>query len=245
MKLERGHKIVIVILFIVAFIVIENVAFRPEGVFRYSGIQIYDVVRDLRSLESNGFDVTVNVQGTSAGEPVSLTGKAVETYTGWLLLKSGDTYRIVEGPMGSKDVLANAIYFDVSPKVSVEAVYPPQKGLFRLKEGYRKVRGSIAFDDASIAPSVIQQARNANEEFYSLLSGRIDVIPYSSGFILDVKVPVDVEDLSALISGIGSTSVQTGYMYYYASADDENDAQSIRESLEADGAVLVNYYTQR
>jgi hypothetical protein len=245
MKLERGHKIILVVLAIAAFIVIGNIALRPEGVFQYSGIQIYDVVRDLRSLESNGFDVTVSVQGTSSGEPVSLTGKAVETYTGWLMIKSGNAYRIVEGPMGSKDVLANAIYMDVSPKVSVEAVYPPGNGPFRLRDGFRKVKGSIAFDGASIEPTALQKARNANEEFYSLLPGRIEVIPYGTGFILDVEVPVDVEDLSVLLSGINATSVQTGYMYYYASADDENDAQRIRESLEADGAVLVNYYTQR
>ncbi|MFH0956853.1 MAG: hypothetical protein V1813_03250 [Candidatus Aenigmatarchaeota archaeon] len=245
MKLERGHKVVMVVLAVAAFMIIENVAFVPEGVFRYSGIQIYDVVRDLRSLESNGFDITVNVQGTSAGKAVDLTGKAAEIYTGWFLLKSGETYRIIEGPMGSKDVLASAIHFDVSPAVSVEAVYPPERGPLRLKEGFRKVRGSIAFDGASITPTVLQQARNANEEFYSLLPGRIDVIPYGSGFILDVKVPVDVEDLSLLLSGINASSVQTGHMYYYASADDESDAQSIRESLQASGAILVNYYTQR
>jgi hypothetical protein len=246
MHLKKSHKIAAVIILIAAFLVAENTLLRPASVSRYNGVQIYDAIRDFRSLEHRGFDVTVRVEGTSNDKPVQLTGSIVETYAGWFILNSEGAYRIVEGPMGSKDVLANLIYFDVSPTLSVEAVFEPETMTkFSLKEGFRKVRGSIAFDASSISPTLFQDIRNLNQEFYSLTPNRIEVTQIGSGFVLDIKVPVRISEINELVSKIDSGEVRTGYMYYYKGADDENDIPEIRQDLEGKGAVLVNYYKQR
>ncbi len=246
MSMSKSHKIVAVIIIIAAFLVAENTLLRPAGLSRYNGIQIYDAIRDFRSLESKGFDVVAHVQGTSGGEPVQLSGPIVETYAGWFIMESGDVYRIVEGPMGSKDVLASLIYFEVSPTLSVEAVFEPhESGAFEFEPGFRKVKGSMAFDNAVMTPTMLQDLRNLNAEFYSLTPNRIEVTPFTTGFILDVKVPVPVSELQEFIGRIGSGNVRTGYMYYYTGADDEDDIPEIRQDLEGKGAVLVNYHKQR
>jgi len=249
MQIDKSHKIVAVVLLIAAFLVAENTLLRPASVFRYNGVQIYDAIRDFRSLDYRGFDVMVRVEGTSDSKPVQATGPVVETYAGWFIMKSGSTYRIVEGPMGSKDILASLIYFDVSPTISVEAVFEPGAATkttgFAFEQGFRKVRGSIAFDDAAIPPTLLQDLRNLNQEFYSLTPNRIEVTPFSSGFILDVKVPVSVSAMNELMSKIKGEDIRTGYMYYYTGVDDEDDIPSIRQDLEGKGAVLVNYYKQR
>jgi hypothetical protein len=245
MKLEKSQKVMLIILVIAAFLLVENTLLRPSSVFRYTGIQIYDAVSEFRNLESKGFDVTVTVQGSSEGEPVSLTGKIVETYAGWFVMKSSGAYRIVEGPMGSKDVLASLIYFDVSPRISVEAVYPPGGEGFSLRTGFRKVKGSIAFDGAEVTPTFLQRMRNENEEFYSLTPNRIEVETFGSGFILDIKVPVTVAEVQYLLESVDAKGVQSGYMHYYTGADDEEDIGDVRKDLEAGGAVLVDYHKQR
>jgi hypothetical protein len=245
MKMGKQHKIAIVILIIAAFLVVENTLLRPTTVFRYTGIQIYDSIRDYNNLEDKGFDIVVNVQGTSDDERVELSGRVVEKYAGWFVMRTGNRYRIIEGPMGSKDVLSDLIYFNVSPRISVEAIFPPQKGEFSFQEGYDKIRGSIAFDNAEIEPTLVQELRNMNEEFYSLTPGRIDVATFGSGVIIDIKVPVDVEDLAAFMGSIDASEAQTGYMYYYTGVEDEDDIGDVKRQMESDGAVLVNYYKQR
>lgn len=249
MHLSKSHKVAAVIIIIAAFLIFENTLLRPATVSRYNGIQIYDAIRDYRTLESRGFDVVVHVEGSSGGLPVALSGQMAETYAGWFVMSDSSNVginRIVEGPMGSKDVLANLIYFDVSPKISVEAVFGPEKASeLSLKEGFRRVKGSISFDDASITPTILQELRNLNGEFYSLTPNRIAVIPFGSGFIMDIKVPVPVTELEGLIKKIGSGNVQTGNMYYYTEADDENEIPALRQDLEGKGAVIVNYHKQR
>ena len=246
MKIEKSHKILAVVIVIAAFLVVENTLLKPAYLSRYTGIQIYDAIRDFKSLEQKGFDVIVNVQGMSDSKPLQARGSIAETSTGWFLMKSNGLCRIVEGPMGSKDILANLIYFEVSPTISVEAVFGPEKTTdFAFKTGFRRVKGSIAFDDASISPTLLQELRNTNKEFYSLSPGRVEIIPISSGFVLDIKVPVPISEISGLVGNIKSDSVQTGYMYYYTGVDDENEIQGIRQDLEGKGAILVNYYKQR
>ncbi|MBN2330193.1 MAG: hypothetical protein JXC85_00080 [Candidatus Aenigmarchaeota archaeon] len=250
MGLDKSHKVAAVIIIIAAFLVAANTLLRPSTVFRYNGVQIYDAIRDFRNLESRGFDVTVHVEGSSGGQPFLASGGIVETYTGWFVLKTDDSYRIVEGPMGSKDVLAGLIYFDVSPAFSVEAVYEPYESgtfspRFSFEHGFRKVRGSIAFDKAEITSTAVQRLRDLNEEFYSVTPNRIQVTPFGTGIILDIKVPVPVSELEELVESIGSGRIRTGYMYYYTGADDEEDINEIKKDLESKGAVLVNYYPQR
>jgi len=148
--------------------------------------------------------------------------------------------------MGSKDVLADVIVLGVTPRISVEAVFPPQESeAFRLREGFRKVKGSIAFDDATLSPTAVQELRNLNQEFYSLSPGRIEVVTLGTGLIIDVKVPIGTEELGRLLSGIASGKVRTGYMYYYTGVDDESQVGEITDRLGGEGAVLVNYYKQR
>ena len=249
MHLSKSHKVAAVIIIIAAFLVLENTLLRPASVSRYNGIQIYDAIRDFRDLESRGFDVVVHVEGTSGNKPVKLSGQMAETYAGWFVMSDAGKEginRIVEGPMGSKDVLASLIYFDISPTISVEAVFEPEKAQkLDLKEGFRRVKGSLSFDDATISPTMLQELRNLNGEFYALTPNRIEVIPFGSGFIMDIRVPVPVADLNGLVSRIGAGNVQTGYMYYYTEADDENDIPALRKDLEGKGAVIVNYHKQR
>jgi hypothetical protein len=246
MHMEKSHKIAAVVIIIAAFLVAQNTLLKPASVSRYNGVQIYDAIRDFKSLENRGFDVTVNVQGTSGGEPLAASGRIVETYAGWFVLGTGGGYRIVEGPMGSKDILANMIQFDVSPELSVEAVFGPVEGrTFSFREGFRKVKGSIAFEDAAITATMLQRLRDLNEEFYSLTPNRIVVTSYGGGLILDIKVPVAIQELEELVGGLGSGMIRTGYMYYYGGADDEDDIPAIRQDLEGKGAVLVNYYKQK
>ena len=246
MRLDKSHRIAIVIVLIAAFLVAENLLQGPTAAFSYSGIQIYDAIRDFRTLDSRGFEASATVVGKASGTPIVLKGAVVDTYPGWFIVDSEGMSRIVEGPMGSNDVLADAISFEVSPRISVEAVYRPERSsAFRLRTGFRKVRGSIAFDNARMTPTLLQEIRNLNQELYSLSSGRVDVMTLGSGFILDIKSPLPVAQVARLVSGIGSDSVQTGYMYYYSGADDEKEIPNVRSQLEASGAILVNYYKQR
>ena len=246
MRISKSHRIAAVILVIAAFLVVENTLLRPSDVFRYPGVQIYDAIRDYKTLDPRGFDVLVRVEGKSGGSPVALEGKVAEASTGWFILSQGGMDRIVEGPMGSKDVLADLIVFEVAPRISVEAVFPPQETeRFSLREGFRKVKGSIALDDASLSPTAVQELRNLNQEFYSLTPGRMEIVTIGSGLIMDIKVPIGTEELGRLLSGIAPGKVRTGYMYYYTGAEDEKQAEEIRSRLEGDGAVLVNYYKQR
>jgi len=246
MKVDKSYKIAAVVIIIAAFLIFENTLLRPAPAFRYNGVQIYDAIRDLKGLDYRGFDITVHVEGKSNNALLKMEGKVTETSAGWFIINSGNAYRIVEGPMGSKDVLADLIYFDVTPRISVEAVFSPEKtGKFLFKPGFRKVMGSIAFDNARIDPTLLQQLRNLNSEFYSLNPGRIEITTYGSGFILDMKSPVSISELEGLVGRIDSVSAQTGYMYYYAGADDENAIQNVRQEMEGKGAVLVNYYKQR
>lgn len=246
MNIGKSHKIAVVIIIIAALIVAENTLLRPASVFKYTGIQIYDAIRDYGSLESRGFDVIVTVEGDSNNLPLRLEGRIVETRPGWFTMNSGNMYRIVEGPMGSKDILASFIYFNVSPGISVEAVFGPEKGEnFAFRPGFRRVKGSIAFDNADIPPTLLQELRNSDQEFYSITFDRIEITPFKSGFIMDIKVPVRVSEIEGLVSKIENGNFQTGNMYYYTSADDENDIPAVRQNLEEMGAVLVNYYKQR
>ena len=89
MRLEKSHKVAAVIIIIAAILVAGNTLFKPASVSRYNGVQIYDAIRDFRSLEGKGFDVTVNVEGTSGGNAILASGGIVETYAGWFILKTG------------------------------------------------------------------------------------------------------------------------------------------------------------
>lgn len=246
MKITKTHKIAIILVIIAAFLIIENTLVRPVTVFRYTGIQIYDAIRDFRNVEYRGFDVIVNVEGMRNNMPITAKGRIIETSTGWFIMENESVFRIVEGPMGSKDILANHIYFNVSPKVSVEAVFPPESSNnLVFKKGFRKVKGSIAFDNARIEPTLLQELRNTDNGLYSLTPSNIEVINYDNGFIIDIKVPVPVSEIEELVSRIESDRIQTGKMYYYTGAKSVEDVNDIREDLEKMGAILVNYHKQR
>jgi len=246
MRMSRSYKIISIVAAIALFLLIENLFFRNDADFRYTGIQIYDAVRDFKSLEAKGFDVIVKVDGTRNGKSFEVEGSITETYGGWFLLEKDDRGYIVEGPMGSKDVLASSISFAITPQIVVEAVYPPESGSsFSFRSGFTKFKGSIAFDGAEISPTLLQELRNANNEFYSITPNRVEVRDFGSGFILDVKVPVSISELDKILKETKSTRIQTGYLYYYGEAGDEKELEKIRQSLESGGAVLVNYYEQR
>lgn len=245
-QIRRSQKVAIIIIIVALFLVLENTLVKPPSVFRYPGVQIYDAVRDYKRLETKGFDVTVHVEGTSEGMPIELGGKVTETYAGWFVINSNGVYRIVEGPMGSKDVLSNFIYFNVSPMISVEAIYEPEKtDKFAFREGFRRVKGAIAFDNVTIATTLIQELRNLEDGFYSFTPDRIEVTTFSSGFILDIKAPLPVAVIESLLDKIESSGVQTGYMYYYTGVYDESDIPNIKRELEKGGAIFVNYHKQR
>lgn len=246
--MRKAYLAVFVILLAALVMVVLNYSvFTSPGKAFFNGVRIYDAIKSYNYLASNGFDISVSVAGRDYKGPVRLEGAVVEVHYGWFILDAGKGYRIVEGPMGSQDVMADYITFSVSPALTVEAVYPPAEldmgGL--ILRGFDKFKGSISLDTEGMpGAGLVQRIRNSDKEVYLSLEKNMEVETYNKGIIIDIGMPIKMGTLEEMISLINDEAkinkISTGYRFYYAGAENEDAADRIMAGLE--DALMVRRY---
>ncbi len=231
-----GIAIIIAIIFI-------PYSFTTKMQLEYPGIRIYETVNTIERLLSNGFNIEVTVEGRDYYDrEIILKGSVINTGKGYFILATEKGFRIVEGPLGVKDVKADRIRIKVNSPIVIEGVFPPEKGKKLLLKKFEKYKSSIVFKNSNISLIEIQNLKNQFQNFYSV-NKKMEFETLKNDILIVFNYPVDTEIISKFLDKVNYTEFITGYNYYYTYANSEEEAKEKIEKLRMEGAVLVNFYT--
>jgi len=235
--MKKELLIIFLLLLVGIGFVLYNI-FKPSGVLKYNGLQIYDAIKEFNYLSSHGFDITATVLGTDYSGDIQLNGKIIEAKEGLFVLQVNDSYyRIVEGLMGVEDIRAKEIYLYVSKPVVVEAIKYPVKSFVEfsnLLEDYEKVKCEFAVvTDKPITPLIIQKFRNLGRSFYDIPN--VEVEQYDNGFILNVRNPIEADALLEILNLVNKElyieKFESNYLFLYKGVENEDEAVKIKEDV--------------
>ncbi len=218
--------------------------FSSQGFsLEFSGIRIYDAIYTINLLTTKGINFTVEVLGKDLeGNVVDLKGRVVGCGKGYFFLETkSKRIRIVEGPLGYKDVRASWIKIVPQYRFSVEALFRPRAGKkFTIIFSHCFYEGSVALDGASITPSKLLLL----ESIFPELKGeeRIEIKQLNTGIILRFLYPVPCEIAEKLVNSFNYTHFSTDYERYFLPAESMDEVKNLEKMLINRGAVLVNYH---
>ncbi len=217
--------------------------FSQKFSLEFPGIRIYDAVYTINLLGAKGINFTVEVFGKDLEDnDVHLKGRVVGCGKGYFFLETKEKrIRIVEGPLGYKDIRASRIKIIPHYRFSVEALFPPHAGKnFSVKFSDCFYEGSVALDKASITPSKLLLL----ESVFPELKGeeRIEVKQLKNGIILRFLYPIPCKIAEELVNSFNYTHFSTTYERYFLPAESMSRVKSLEKMLISRGAVLVNYH---
>lgn len=235
-----GISIAVAIIIAIVFI---PYSFTAKTQLEYPGIRIYEVVNTIERLLSKGFDFEVVVEGKDYYDrEIKLKGHVVNTGRGYFVLATENGFRIIEGPLGTKDVRADKIKINVKEPVVIEAIFPPEKGKKLVLKNFEKYKSSIVLKNSNMSLMEIQNLKNQFPDFYSV-DKKIEFEFLKSDILIVLNYPVNTQAISKFLEKVNYTEFVTGYSYYYTYANSEEEAKKKIERLRKEGAVLVNFYT--
>lgn len=235
----------------VAVAITIAILFFPSSItektkIEYPGIRIYEAVNTIERLLYKGFDFEVEVEGKDyLNREVKLEGYVINTGNGYFILATegnkSNNFRIVEGPLGSKDIRADKIRIIAKSPFVIEAIFPPQSGEKLLLKQFEKYKSSIVFKNANISLIEIQKLKNIFPNFYSV-DEKIKTKIFGNEILMVINYPVSTNSIAEFLKKINYTEFITGYNYYYTYANSEEEVKDKIEKLRKKGAVLVNFY---
>ncbi len=228
---------------IVATMAVYFYFFSQQFSLEFPGIKIYDAVYTINLLGAKGINFTVEVFGKDLEDnSVHLKGRVVGCGRGYFFLETEEKrIRIIEGPLGYKDVRASWIKIIPQYRFSVEALFRPRTGKkFTIIFSRCFYEGSVALDEASITPSKLLLLKSTFPELKG--EERIEIKQLNNGIILRFLYPIPCKIAEKLVNSFNYTRFSTDYERYFLPAESMDEVKNLEKMLINRGAVLVNYH---
>ncbi len=231
---EKNNIVLSLGIFIVIIAAIGVILYnKPDNSLQYDGVRIYDAIRKYNELSRKGFSVSADIRGRDSEGLVNLNGEVVEGNSGFFVVRDGERYRLVEGPLGSQDIRADIITFSVEEPISIEFSYSNidsfEEFLSLLKESER-FRGAISFTTKEPLNSIIfQEMKNTGFVIYG--QNGDNFVSFENGMYVEIKESVDSESLAENLEEVNSelniTDFLSGRVFVFTGAGNDEKAEEV------------------